>query len=105
MNQIDLKNRVAVVTGAARGIGYAVAERMLRSGAHLSLWDLDAVRLEEAKAALAHLGRVTHVAMDLTDGDQVQEAVRTTLGEFKRLDILVNNAGITGGNAPTWELD
>jgi 2-dehydro-3-deoxy-L-rhamnonate dehydrogenase (NAD+) len=105
MNQIDLKNRVAVVTGAARGIGYAVAERMLRSGAHLSLWDLDAARLEAAKANLAHLGRVTHVSIDLTDGDQVQEAVTTTLKEFDRLDILINNAGITGGNAVTWELD
>jgi NAD(P)-dependent dehydrogenase (short-subunit alcohol dehydrogenase family) len=105
MNQIDLKNRVAVVTGAARGIGYAVAERMLRSGAHLSVWDLDAARLEAAKANLAHLGRVTHVSIDLTDGDQVQEAVTATLKEFDRIDILINNAGITGGNAATWELD
>lgn len=105
MNQIDLKNRVAVVTGAARGIGYAVAERMLRSGAHLSIWDVDAARLEEARSALARLGRVTHVAIDLTNGHQVQEAVRTTLEQFNRLDILVNNAGITGGNAATWELN
>jgi 2-dehydro-3-deoxy-L-rhamnonate dehydrogenase (NAD+) len=105
MNQIDLKNRIAVVTGAARGIGYAVAERMLRSGAVVSIWDVDAVRLEAAKASLGHLGRVAHVSIDLTDGDQVQEAVRTTLEELGKLDILVNNAGITGGNAPTWELE
>lgn len=105
MNQIDLQSRVAVVTGGARGIGYAVAERMLRSGAVVSLWDVDAARLEVAEASLAQLGRVTTVPIDLTDGDQGQKAVRATLEEFGKLDILVNNAGITGGNAPTWELE
>jgi 2-dehydro-3-deoxy-L-rhamnonate dehydrogenase (NAD+) len=105
MNQIDLNSRVAVVTGGARGIGYAVAERMLRSGASVSIWDVDAVRLETAQASLAHLGRVTTVVIDVVDVDKGQLAVTTTLQEFGRLDILVNNAGITGGNAPTWELD
>jgi len=105
MNQIDLQSRVAVVTGGARGIGYAVAKRMLRSGAAVSVWDVDAARLESALASLAHLGGVTTVPIDLTDRDQVQKAVRTTLEKFGRLDILVNNAGITGGNAPTWELE
>ena len=51
MNQIDLKGRVAVVTGGAQGIGYATAERMLRSGASVVLWDIDAARLDEADAA------------------------------------------------------
>jgi len=105
MNQIDLKSRVAVVTGAARGIGYFVAERMLRSGAAVSVWDIDSGRLMSAKTSLTPLGHVTGVTVDLADERQVQTAVRDTLHEFGRLDILVNNAGITGGNAPTWELE
>jgi 2-dehydro-3-deoxy-L-rhamnonate dehydrogenase (NAD+) len=105
VNLIDLKNRVAVVTGGARGIGYAVAERMLRSGAEVCVWDVDHARLNSAEAALGSLGRVAGMAIDLTDEGQVNEALEGTVAEFGRLDILVNNAGITGGNAPTWQLE
>lgn len=105
MNQIDLANRVAVVTGGARGIGYAIAERMLRSGATVSLWDLDSIQLKAAQAQLASLGRVSALPTDLTDEEQVDGAVRRTVTEYGRLEILVNNAGITGGNARTWELE
>ena len=58
MNQIDLKNRHAIVTGGARGIGYAVAERLLASGAHVALWDMDASKLASSVATLqaAHPG-------------------------------------------------
>ncbi len=58
MNQIDLKNRVAVVTGGAQGIGYAISERLLRSGATVAMWDMDAAKLDEAKASLSKLGKV-----------------------------------------------
>jgi 3-oxoacyl-[acyl-carrier protein] reductase len=105
VNQIDLKSRVAVVTGGAGGIGYAVAERMLRSGATVSVWDVDSARLESAEASLSHLGRVTGVPVDLTDESQVNKAVESTAAKFGRLDILINNAGVTGGNAVTWELE
>lgn len=105
MNQLDLNGRVAVVTGGARGIGYAVAERMLRSGAAVSLWDVDAARLEEARAALSGLGEVACIAIELTRDDEAQSATRSTVERFGKIDILINNAGITGGNAPTWELD
>jgi NAD(P)-dependent dehydrogenase (short-subunit alcohol dehydrogenase family) len=105
MNQLDLNGRVAIVTGGARGIGYAVAERMLRSGASVSLWDIDAGRLEQARAALSALGEVGVAALELTKDKEVQSAVQLTLERFGKIDILVNNAGITGGNAPTWELD
>lgn len=105
MNKLDLTGRVAIVTGAARGIGYAVAERMLRSGAALSLWDVDAAKLEEAKERLSSLGDVTVAVVELTDERSVADATAATLNRFDRIDVLVNNAGITGGNAPTWELD
>jgi 3-oxoacyl-[acyl-carrier protein] reductase len=104
VNQIDLKNRVAIITGGAQGIGYATAERMLGSGASVMLWDQDAPLLASAKAQLAALGRVGTAQVELTDEAAVTAATAQTVAEFGRIDILVNNAGITGGNGTTWEL-
>jgi len=104
MNQIDLKGRVAVITGGAQGIGYAVAERLLRSGAGVVLWDIDATRLAEAQKALAALGKVSASSVELCVEADVAAATRAAIETQGRIDILVNNAGITGGNAPTWEL-
>jgi 3-oxoacyl-[acyl-carrier protein] reductase len=105
MNQLDLRGRVAVVTGGARGIGYAVAERVLRSGGSVSLWDMDAAKLESACAQLSGLGAVATCSLDLTEDAAVQVATQGTIARFGKIDVLINNAGITGGNAPTWELD
>ena len=105
MNQVDLRGRVAVITGGAQGIGYATAERMLASGASVVLWDIDATRLDQAVAALASRGPVSTDRVELTEEDSVAAAAAATLRRHGRIDILVNNAGITGGNAPTWELD
>jgi 2-dehydro-3-deoxy-L-rhamnonate dehydrogenase (NAD+) len=105
MNQIDLKGRVAVVTGGARGIGYAVAERVLRSGGAVALWDIDAAKLKDACEQLSGLGAVAKCSLDLTEDSAVQAATQATVARFGKIDILINNAGITGGNAPTWELD
>ena len=104
MNQIDLKGRVAIVTGGAQGIGYAIAERMLASGAAVALWDMDAGKLAEAKAALEERGAVTAQTVELTDEASVEAAAAATQSQHGRIDILVNNAGINGGNATTWEL-
>jgi 2-dehydro-3-deoxy-L-rhamnonate dehydrogenase (NAD+) len=104
MNTIDLNSRVAVITGGARGIGFAAAERMLGSGATVALWDVDATRLAEAAAQLGQLGRVSTHTLDLTDEAAVNESTRAVVAEHGRLDILVNNAGITGGNGKLWEL-
>ena len=105
MNQIDLKNRVAVVTGGAQGIGFAVSERLLKSGASVVMWDIDAEKLQQAQAALQALGNVSGHVVELTAEQDVASATAQTLQAQGHIDILVNNAGITGGNAPTWELD
>ena len=106
MNAIDLKNRTAIVTGGARGIGFAIAKRMLASGATVVLWDVDAAVLDKAGADLQREadGRVHTAVVDVTDDAAIARAVAADLRERGKIDILVNNAGITGGNAPLWEL-
>jgi 2-dehydro-3-deoxy-L-rhamnonate dehydrogenase (NAD+) len=105
MNRIDLEGRVAVVTGGAQGIGYAIAERMLASGASVVLWDADTGKLAEAKTSLAGKGSVTTDAVELTKEADVDGAAKRAVAGLGKIDIVVNNAGITGGNATTWELE
>ena len=105
MNQIDLKGRVAVVTGGAQGIGWATTQRLLQSGARAVVWDIDQVRLSEAVTALSAHGAVRGEVVELTDDAGVAAATANAVAIEGRIDILVNNAGITGGNAPTWQLD
>ncbi|HUQ67487.1 MAG TPA: SDR family NAD(P)-dependent oxidoreductase [Flavitalea sp.] len=105
MNHIDLKGKSAVVTGGARGIGYAIAERMLASGADVCLWDIDEQQLGKAKLSILKNGRTEVQKVDLTSEHEVQLATDKVISLFGKIDILVNNAGITGGNGVTWELD
>ena len=104
MNTIDLEGRTAVITGGARGIGFAAAQRMLASGAAVALWDIDASALAKASAELAKNGRVHTAIVELTDEASIRKAADALIRDAGKIDILVNNAGITGGNAPTWEL-
>lgn len=104
MTSLDLSGRVAVVTGGARGIGYATAARMLSAGAKVALWDVDAARLDSSARALAASGETLGQTVELTDEASVQAATDAALARFGRIDILVNNAGITGGNGRLWEL-
>ncbi len=97
--------RVALITGAARGIGLAVAERLGREGARLALVDRDAPALASAVAALRNRGReVLDLAADVTRSVEVERVVAQVLEQWGRIDILVNNAGIAGRSATTWEL-
>ncbi|OYX13124.1 MAG: 3-oxoacyl-ACP reductase [Rhizobiales bacterium 32-66-8] len=100
-NAIDLENQCAVVTGGAQGIGRAVVERFLASGARVAIWDRDA-NLAHATAGQLGLERVTPIGVDVTSLEEVQQATRETLAAFGRIDILVNNAGISGPNTQLW---
>jgi 2-dehydro-3-deoxy-L-rhamnonate dehydrogenase (NAD+) len=105
MNRIDLEGRVVVVTGGARGIGYAVAQRALSSGAAVALWDVDAERLARTQSELEGQGKVSTAIVELTSEASVNQAVAQTLAAHGAIDVLINCAGITGGNGTTWELE
>jgi 3-oxoacyl-[acyl-carrier protein] reductase len=103
MNQIDLNGRRAVITGGGQGIGYAIAERLVASGAAVSLWDLDEKLATEAAAELAKSGHAHAIGMDVTKPAEVDAAVATAINTMGGIDILVANAGIAGPNVSTWE--
>jgi 2-dehydro-3-deoxy-L-rhamnonate dehydrogenase (NAD+) len=101
MNQIDLTGQVAIVTGGARGIGFACAQRYIASGASVAIWDNDAAA---ASAAVAQLGdKAWDQIVNVADELSIASATAALIAKFKRIDILVNNAGITGPNVKTWE--
>jgi 3-oxoacyl-[acyl-carrier protein] reductase len=105
MNRIDLDGRRAVVTGGAQGIGFAIADRLLQSGAAVALWDRDAAELGRAADALGSAGPVTGVTVDVTDWASVEAARDQTTKALGGIDILVCNAGIAGPSAKLWEYD
>jgi len=100
-NAIDLSGRNSVVTGGAQGIGRAIAERFLQSGAAVALWDRDPALARQTAEDLKARGAVVAVAADVGDYTTVERARDETLKTFGRIDILVNNAGISGPNAQT----
>src|SRR5262245_10929189 len=104
MNRIDLHGQFAIITGGARGIGFAIADRLMESGASCCLWDRDEGRLEQAARALATKGTVHTVSVDVADPESVDRARDVTLRLNDRMDILVNNAGIAGPTKRTWEV-
>ena len=103
MNQIDLNEKVAVISGGAQGIGLAIAERMLDSGASVSLWDRDQKLVEETARSLESRGKAEAVVVDVTDLDSVKSATEKTKTSMGSIDILVCNAGIAGPTVKVWE--
>ena len=100
-NKIDLAGRIGVVTGGAQGIGRAITERFIASGAKVAIWDFDR---KLAETAAKELGNGTlAVACDVADAESVAAAAKATEKAFGRIDILVNNAGIAGPTAKAWE--
>jgi NAD(P)-dependent dehydrogenase (short-subunit alcohol dehydrogenase family) len=103
VNRIDLDGKRAVVTGGGQGIGRAIAERLLASGAAVALWDRDRPIVEATRAELAAQGQVHAAAVDVTDPSAIEAARDATNEAFGGIDILVNNAGIAGPNHMLWE--
>lgn len=101
MNTYDLKGRKAVVTGGASGIGRAVAERFLASGAQVTIWDWNRAM---AEAAAAEMG-CAFVQVDVADWESVRSATARTAAEMGGVDILVNSAGVAGANANVTDTD
>jgi len=87
MNRLDLRGRMAVVTGGAQGIGAAIVERMEASGANVRVWDIAAKK----------------DPVDVSDPSAVETATARSLADLGKIDVLVNNAGIAGLNSPTVE--
>ena len=104
MNQIDLAGRHALITGGGSGIGYATAERFLRSGAVVRIWGRDGAKLDRAVAALAPLGRIDARSVDVSDAQAVQAGVEAFLQLNGRVDVLFNNAGVVQPTVPMQDL-
>ena len=103
MNNVNLKDRVAVVTGGVQGIGYAVTERLVKSGARVSIWDRDA---DLGKKVAQKFGdAVEFREVDQIDDAAVSKVANATEEEFGPIDILVANAGVAGANAPVSDYD
>jgi NAD(P)-dependent dehydrogenase (short-subunit alcohol dehydrogenase family) len=99
MNQIDLKDRVAVVTGGTGDIGRAIVDRLLNSGAKVAVWDLRVPEKSELRYGLVYL------QADVTDEAAVTAVAAETIECFGKIDILVNCAGITGPTKPLEDYD
>ena len=102
MSSSPLAGKTALVTGAARGIGYAIAARLATVGARVAVLDLDTAVAKEAAERIGPSALA--LTADVTVAGEVEAAVRQVDAAFGRLDILVNNAGITGRSFPIWEL-
>ena len=98
MNDIDLKNKLAVVTGGVQGFGLAIVNRFIQSGARVVIWDKDKNLLDKLK-----IDNVEKIVVDITNFDSVKNAYNDTIKKVKNIDILVNNAGIAGPSHKTWE--
>jgi len=91
---LRLQGKAAIVTGAGRGIGKAIARKFLREGAEVLICDVEPGRVEDARGELASLGPVHGEVADVTSREEVEELVSRAKGSLGRIDVLVNNAGV-----------
>jgi NAD(P)-dependent dehydrogenase (short-subunit alcohol dehydrogenase family) len=99
-----LRGRIALITGAARGIGFEIARRVVRDGATVALADIDEQAVRKAAQQLARDGQsVLALPVDVSREEQVSDCVQQVLARWGHIDILVNNAGITGPAKPMWQ--
>ena len=104
MNQIDLKNKNAVITGAAQGFGLAISKRFASSGANLFLIDKDETELNVAKEIKEIKNSVSQTYTgDITNFEEIESTINSIIQNYSNIDIFVNNAGIAGPSFKTWE--
>jgi 3-oxoacyl-[acyl-carrier protein] reductase len=102
MNNLDLKNRTAIITGGAQGFGFAISKRLIQSGAKVIIWDIDEVTAKKAQKEIDSKN-FNYQIVDVTDFDKIEKAIKDLEKDFGKIDIFVNNAGMTGMNAKVWE--
>ena len=98
MNEIDLKDKTAIVTGGVQGFGLAIVNRFIQSGAKVIIWDKDEELLKNLK-----VDNSEKIIVDVTNFDSVKNAYDETISKVNKIDILVNNAGVAGPSYKTWE--
>ena len=98
MNEIDLKNRVSIVTGGVQGFGRAIVERFIQSGCKVVIWDQDQELLDNL-----NLENIIKINVDVSNFDSVLSGFKSTLDKIGKVDILINNAGIAGPSHKTWD--
>jgi len=98
MNDIDLKNRVSIVTGGVQGFGRAVVDRFIQSGSKVVIWDQDQELLDDL-----NLENTLKINVDVSNFDSVVSGFKSTLDQVGKVDILINNAGIAGPSYKTWD--
>ena len=99
MNNFDLKNKMAIVTGGAQGFGLDIAKKFINSGAQVRIWDNDETELKKVIKKEKN-DKLSYDVVDVTDFDSVNQTIKNL--ENSKIDILINNAGITGPTAELW---
>ena len=102
MNNLDLKNRVAIITGGAQGFGLAISKRIIESGGKVVIWDIDENAVETALKEI-NSNDLSFKKVDVTNFEAIEKALLETENELGKIDLFVNNAGITGMNAKVWD--
>ena len=100
MNQFDLKNRTALITGGAQGFGFDIAKKFLYSGANVIIWDIDEKELQNAIKKINN-SKLSYNVVDVSNFEKINQTV-LEINKKTNIDILVNNAGITGPTAELW---
>ena len=102
MNNFDLKDRVAIITGGAQGFGLAISKRIIQSGGKVVIWDIDEIAIKSAIDEVSS-ENLSFKKVDVTNFVEIENALLETEKELGKIDIFVNNAGITGMNAKVWD--
>ena len=102
MNNLDLKDRVAIITGGAQGFGLAISKRIIQSGGKVVIWDIDEIAIESALKEI-NSKDLSFKKIDVTNFVEIEKALLETENELGKIDLFVNNAGITGMNAKVWD--